>query len=341
MSKPPRVGIIGCGAVVENYYAPALRALERSGDLQVAGLVDPVEARTARIAGFFPGARRCVKLPAREEIELAIVATPVRFHHETAVELLARGTAVLCEKPIAANCAEAESMVAAAREGGAVFAVGMFRRFFPALQMIQQFQAGQTFGRLRRLEIQEGGPFNWPAATPSFFDPKQAGGGVLLDVGVHVLDVLDWWLGEPRSVAYTDDAAGGLEANCRIQLHYGAGGDAIEGRVLLSRDWKTSNTWRLEFERATVVWRVGQADRLEICPQGSALWLAGQLEVDGSAGRAPADTYLQAFTRQLADVLECLKQGRKPRVGGEEALRSLRLIERCYRTRGGLKEAGT
>src|SRR4051812_48336232 len=127
--KLPRIGVIGCGAVVENYYAPALRALENARELSVASLVDPNATRRARIAEFFPAATGGSVLPSRDEIDLAIIATPVRFHCETATALLSKGTAVLCEKPIAATCSEAESMIAAAREGGAVFAVGLFRRF--------------------------------------------------------------------------------------------------------------------------------------------------------------------------------------------------------------------
>ena len=184
---------------------------------------------------------------------------------------------------------------------------------------------------MQSLQIQEGGPFNWPAATPSFFDPKQAGGGVLIDVGVHVLDVLLWWLGEPARITYADDAAGGLEANCRLELGYDR--DAIQGTVLLSRDWKTTNCWRLEFERATVVWRVGEANRLEIRPRNSPRWLVSTLEVETAVGRLIADSHAQAFTRQILDVVESVEQNRAPRVSGAEGLRSLRLIERCYRER--------
>ena len=330
------VALVGCGALAEHYYAPALRALARDGRLEVAALVDPDAARCARLAPFFPGARSLDSLDGLGEVSLAIVASPARWHAEQTIMLLGRNIAVLCEKPMAVTSAEGEAMVAAARRSGLPLAVGHFRRFFPAFESIGHFLQQDTFGRLRQFAIQEGGPFHWPAATPSFFDPRQAGGGVLLDAGVHVLDVLDGGLGEPATLGYQDDAQGGLEANARLQLTYvprADGHEPVRGTVLLSRDWKTSDTWTLEFERATVLWRTGQAARVEIRPAGAPHALVSQLTTDTPDGPRPADSYAQAFTRQILDVIEAVEQRRAPRVTGAAALGSLRLIERCYRER--------
>ena len=331
--KPFPVGLVGCGAVAEFFYAPALQSLERSGHIEVVALTDLDERRRAQLAKLFPRAQRCDNLSAALKIRLGIVATPARWHAEHATTLLNAGIGVLCEKPIAATSSEAEAMIAAAREHRAVLAVGLIRRFFPALQTIADLVSHRTFGRARRFTVREGGPFNWPAATPSFFDRAQSGGGVLLDAGVHVLDTLGWWWGEPTELEYADDAAGGVEATCRLGLAFGGGVDSVRGSVLLSRDWKTANVWTVEFEHATVRWRVGHAERLEIKPTGSAHWLVSQLETEARGGRVPADTFAQAFTRQILDVVEAVEQARAPRVDGKEALRSLRLIEQCYRER--------
>ncbi|MEY2878513.1 MAG: hypothetical protein RLZZ15_893 [Verrucomicrobiota bacterium] len=333
-AKPTTIGIVGCGAVAELYHAPALRALAATGRVTVAALVDPDARRRAALAKIFPGA---AQFDGHEAVptasaDLVLVASPARFHAEQTIALVARGFDVLCEKPLAARVAEAEGMVAAAHASGRMLAVGLVRRHFPALREIGGFIAAGTFGALRGFAVEEGGPFNWPAATPSFFDPKQAGGGVLLDAGVHVLDVLAWWCGDPTDVRYADDAAGGLEANCRLALGYGG----VRGTVRLSRDWKTGNRWTLEFERATVVWRAGEANRLEVRAAGSPQWLVAQLETDLAGARVPADTLSQAFTRQLLDAVDSAARKTAPAVSGAEALRSLRLIERCYRERAPL-----
>ncbi|HVU32052.1 MAG TPA: Gfo/Idh/MocA family oxidoreductase [Opitutaceae bacterium] len=331
--SPINVGLVGCGAVAELYYARAFAVLAQSNVISVGALIDPDPERRAVLARFFPTAQpypRLEDLPP-ETVTVAVIASPPRFHAAQAVQLFNDRCHVLCEKPLATTVVEAEAMLQAARTAQRTLAVGLFRRFFPALRAIGEFCTSRLFGRLQSFDVREGGPFNWPAATPSFFDRKQAGGGVLLDAGVHVLDLLLWWLGEPTHVAYADDAQGGLEATCRIELGYPA--ESIRGTVLLSRDWKTSNQWLLEFERATVLWRVGEANRLEIRPRGSADWLVSSLETESIRGRVPADSYPQAFTRQVRDFIESIRIGRPPRVPGEEGLRSLRLIESCYRRR--------
>lgn len=329
---PTRVAVIGCGAIVERSHAPALAHLAAAGLVRVAALVDPDPTRRQRLAPQFPGARSCADLAELSpgDIDLALVASPARFHAAQTQRLLAQGAHVLCEKPLAVNVAEAEAMVAAARAHERVLAAGQFRRFFPALQLVRDHLVAGTFGALRSIDIREGGPFDWPAASPSFFDRRQAGGGVWLDVGVHVLDTLVWWLGEPSELAYADDAAGGLEANCRARLRHANG---VASHLFLSRDSATANRWRLEFERGEVVWRVGHANELELRLAGSATWQIVRTEQETAAGRRAGDNVPDVFVRQLADVIDAARETRAPRVSGAEALRALRLIEHGYATR--------
>lgn len=331
-----RVGIVGCGAIVELSHAAALARLAAEQRATVNVLMDPSAARRAKLARFFPAARGIATLDelAAGEIDLALIASPVRFHAEQAVALAERGVHVLCEKPLATTVAEGEAMVTAARRAGRMLAAGHFRRFFPALRAVRETIASGVFGRLQRFAVQEGGTFDWPAATPSFFDPKQAGGGVLLDLGVHVLDTLAWWLGEPVEQRYADDAAGGLEANCRMELRFA---DGANGEVLLSRDAATRQCWTLEFERARIVWRAGRSNELETQLAGSSLWQVTRFEHETAAGRRAGESYGEIFHTQLADVIAAVAENRPPAVPGDAALAALRAIERAYANRGWLE----
>lgn len=335
-SQIVRVGIVGCGAIVELSHAAALVALARERRVAVTCLVDPSAERRARLSEWFPAARSIATLDmlTTGEIDLALIASPVRFHAAQAVGLLGRGVHVFCEKPLAVSVAEAEAMVAAARSAGRVLAAGQFRRFFPALRAVRETIAAGVFGRLMRVVVHEGGAFDWPAATPSFFDPQQAGGGVLLDLGVHVLDTLNWWLGESVEQRYADDAAGGLEANCRMELRFAGG---ATGEIFLSRDSTTRQRWELTFERARVVWRAGCSNELETQLAGSQLWQVLRFEWETATGRRAGESYGEIFHTQLADVVAAVTEGRSPHVPGETALAALRMIERAYATRGWLE----
>ena len=187
---------------------------------------------------------------------------------------------------------------------------------------------------MQAIAIQEGGKFRWPAASGSFFDKAQTAGGVLLDIGVHVLDLLLWWLGKPVSFTYQDDALDGLEANAFLDASYANG---VTTTVRLSRDSETLNTYAFQFERAVVHLRVNQANRAEITMADMPMTLSGQLTEPicqrFPMSTVPLDTNPQAFVAQLINVISAIECGQTPLVPGIEGIRAIEWIEECYRTR--------
>jgi predicted dehydrogenase len=321
--------LVGCGAVARLFYAPALRALAAIGELRVIAVVDPVESARTALGLAFPAAQR---VPSLDEADappgaLAIIASPPRWHATQTIAAVARGWHVLCEKPIAGNAAEAAGMIEAADVGHRLLAIGHYKRFFPSSLALKALCGPNgALGALRRFDIAEGGPFDWPAASPAFFLKRETPGGVLLDIGVHVFDLLLWWLGAPVEFTYTDDAMGGLEANARVALRFGA----IEGRVQLSRDWDTLHRYHFEFERGTVDWSVNDANGLQVTLRGAPHTLRGTLQdPDGT----PAATNARCFIAQLRHVVAAVVHGSPLLVDGREGVRALHFIEACYARR--------
>ncbi len=340
-TSPLPVVLVGCGAVSQLFYRPSLRVLENAGVLKVVALVDPAERARAVLLQEFPGARAVAglaDLPAGEA-RLAIIASPPKFHRAQAETAFAAGLDVLCEKPLAADVADGEAMVAAAARTGRLLAAGHYKRFFPAHRALKLLIARQSFGPLRSVELFEGGKFGWPAATDSFFRKEQTPGGVLLDIGVHVLDLVVWWLGEPNAFTYADDARGGLEANCRFNGEFPGG---VRATLRLSRDWATPNCYVFRFDRATVHCRVNASNHLELTLDDLPMTFAAELRDPLPASPAPAtaalETNPQAFIAQLADVCAAVRDGRSPFVSGADGMHALRLIERCYAARRPLSE---
>ena len=194
-SHPVQVSVIGCGAVAEMFYAPALKALEHAGRCQVAALIDPNPQRTALLQRTFPRAiiRPDLGSLAGGEQALAIVASPVRFHAEHAIGALDAGLSVLCEKPMAANVAQCQAMIDTAAEHGK----SSRRRALSPLPSPPRApfticSAAANWAAVRSFSFTEGVNFNWPAQSASFFKRESGGGGVLIDIGAHVLDLLLW-----------------------------------------------------------------------------------------------------------------------------------------------------
>ena len=334
-TRPLGVLLVGCGAVAREYYAPALSALVRERVLDVRALCDPDPASVAALRQRFPGAARIEHLRDLAGVDLAIVASPPRFHAAQTLELLAAGASVLCEKPLAATLAEAEAMVAAARGSRGVLAAGLFRRFFPATATIRGLLQAGVLGEIRGFTCFEGGRFAWPTRSPGFFERTGIRGGVLLDIGVHLLDLLVWWWGAPIAAEYEDDAMGGVEANCRLRLTFAPG---FSGEVRLSRDWALPNRYVIQGTKGWLGWEVNEADGLVLGFAGTGVALNARLHADHWAAGTPSlggalATFEQSFIHQLTNVVAAIRGAAPLAVPAAEALPSLAVIEDCYRRR--------
>jgi predicted dehydrogenase len=336
-SQRLQVAIIGCGAVVSLYYTPALKELEAHNLVQVKALFDPNPERTDLLKKQFPDAVAVEQLTdlAAMGIDLGVVASPPRYHAEQTIQLLESGLAVLCEKPMATTVVDGEVMVKVASQAQRPLAIGLFRRFFPATHTIRDILMAGLLGQVQSFYCYEGGPFRWPVQSASFFQKDLAGGGVLLDIGVHLLDLLIWWWGYPVEASYEDDALGGLEANCRINLTFAEG---FSGEVRLSRDWAQPNHYVIYCEKGWLSWEVNNASEINMGLYDTKFALNGQLYENKfnrqrpSPGQ-PAYTFEQSFVAQLRNVVCTVRGIEEPAVPGQEGLESLKLIEYCYQHR--------
>ena len=333
-ARPLKVALVGCGAVARLYYAPALRELEKVQLVQVTALYDPHPVNAARLAQSFPGATRLGELAqlARLGVDLAIIASPPRYHAEQAIQSLQSGLSVLCEKPMAATVAESEAMVEAAVAARRVLAVGLVRRFLPACQTIRAILAQRILGDVQSFHFMEGGTFRWPTESTTYFDRDVAVGGVLADIGSHLLDLLTWWMGEPTEVRYEDDAMGGVEVNCRIELKLAEG---FGGVVRLSRDCELRSRCFIRGSRGWLSWSIDAPGELQMQFNGTAPVVAGHLhEHDASRGLPGPGrrvmTFEQSFIAQLRNVVAAVQGKDEAFVTGRDALAGLRLVERCY-----------
>ncbi len=193
-------GLVGCGWVASDYVAPAIVA---SGNGQLRGVFDPDEAAMHRLAtrserdGQTP--RRHASLDGLLEdpsIRAVYVATPNHLHKPIVVACAQAGKAVLCEKPMATTRADAEAMVAACEAAGVPYATAFDQRFHPAHQTLRSWVADGTMGTITQARIHYACwlPGNWSGDNWRV-DPARAGGGALIDLAPHGVDLLEVILG--------------------------------------------------------------------------------------------------------------------------------------------------
>lgn len=327
-----RLGIVGCGAVTELSHLPAARG---AADLRVVALADKDLGRAQRLGRRY-GIDRCTDdyHAWLGEVDGVIVAVPNHLHASVAREVLGRRVAVLVEKPLAPTLAEAEALAALSRTSGVPVQVGHMYRFSKTTHLVKRVIDEGWLGPLRGFSFHYGVVSSWPATSGFYWKKEQAGGGILMDMGPHVLDLLRWWLGEVSVVEYYDDAAGGVEADCRLSLAVRMATGDVRGDVTLSRLRRLGGIATIVGERFVLECDI-RTLAARIRP---AAWGAG--DPSFAADFAPAgDSHRGMFVEQLRAFAAAIRGDAAPPVPADAVLPTIAIIERCYRERRPLEHA--
>ncbi len=203
MSKVFKVGTVGCGGIWSGAHAQAWAG---SADVKVVAVCDIVPEK-AKLAADKAGLTESAvytdwkQMLAKADLDVVDVCTPNRLHSEVAVAALEAGKHVFCEKPDAVSVAEAQRMADAAKRSGKTLMCMRNNRFTAGAQFLRKYcqsgQMGEIYagrcGWLRRRGI--------PGKGGWFTTKALSGGGPLIDLGVHMIDVAVWLMGNPRPVA--------------------------------------------------------------------------------------------------------------------------------------------
>jgi predicted dehydrogenase len=324
-----RMALIGCGAVAEWCHLPAAKRVRQ---IEVVSVVDTNLERAERLArrfGVSHWGADLGQLPGG--IDGAVVAVPNRHHGAVAGECLRRGIPILLEKPLAATVEEAQAIAALSERTGVLLQIGHVYRFCRGAQLVKRCLEEGWLGTVRRISVEWGSVFDWPVASGFIWDKEQAGGGVLIDAGPHVLDLLFWWMGEPLAFEYWDDARGGVEAECAISLTWRGAGGLIAGQVVMSRLRGLSNSVRIVAERFSLEYGINdRRGEIRLWPTRDA---PGGLVLVPDRSVTPMQSWEEVFADQLRAFVRAVGDGGPAPVSAAEGLRAVKWVEACYRAR--------
>jgi predicted dehydrogenase/nucleoside-diphosphate-sugar epimerase len=325
--KPIRVAIVGCGSIAQSHA----RAISATRNAHLSALFDVDSARAEALrATHCPDAKLAESY--REVAELAdaaVVAVPNIYHAEITNFLLEAGTHVLCEKPLAISSSDACEMISTAQKAGRVLACGLVRRFFGSTALATKALRQGVVGRPLRFEARES-VWNWPMSRAAF-DRRASGGGALIDLAPHILDLLEVWLGPLEIVESLDDDRGGVEAVALIKARSKSDGADVNGEVFLSRAYKALNRTRIICERGYIDIDPHKIDSITI------VYKTGSDEFVMTARADERDP----FAGQLSNFIEAVEVGEERLATASSAVRAIELIESCYRMRQPLPEPWT
>jgi predicted dehydrogenase len=327
-----QLAILGCGAVTEIYHLPAA---QRIREAEIVALVDNNITR-ARTLGKRFGIRWCTEnyqqLP--DNVNGVIVALPNYLHAPATIEFLERGIPVLVEKPMALTVEEAEVMVKAADANGVALQVGLMFRFCDGACLMKRAVDEGWLGRLQSFSLESGFVYDWPVTSGFFSNRGQSGGGQLMDIGSHLLDLLLWWIGDVVDVDYKDDSLGGVEADCWLTLRLQAATGPVQGTVELSRLRKLRNTARIVGEQFTIEYDLTSpySTSSATVRMWPSLWDGKNILFVSDFGPLAGQPQ-NVYAKQLQAFAQTILTGCEPAVPGKQVIQSMVLIEKCYRER--------
>ncbi|HXR61360.1 MAG TPA: Gfo/Idh/MocA family oxidoreductase [Solirubrobacterales bacterium] len=187
----PRLGFLGVGWIGRN----RMEALAREGLARVTAVADPRPEAVAAAVEVAPSAARAESLEELLEHELdgLVIATPSALHADQAVAALERGMAVFCQKPLARDAEETRRVLAAARTADRLLAVDLSYRQVEALRVAREQVASGAIGELHTIDLVFHNAYG--PDKPWFTDLELAGGGCLIDLGTHLVDLALWLTG--------------------------------------------------------------------------------------------------------------------------------------------------
>jgi predicted dehydrogenase/nucleoside-diphosphate-sugar epimerase len=328
--RPASILVLGAGAVVSELYLPALTGLGLADRVKV---IDFVPKHLAQIAAAWPGIQTQFG-DFRDVLQTdkvgttpraAIIALPNALHTDACLGAIAAGYDVLCEKPLALHADECDSIFTASTRAGHIVDVNMCRRHLPSMVAMRQALQDDLVGDLLSVDVEDGDQYVWYPTSSAPFDHEN--GGILADIGVHYIDLIEHLLGRLKPRAYRDDCAGGVEANAVLELETETGAPV---RIALSRTRELGNQFIIRGSRGTLMASKNQFDG---CGWSSKTGLTARLTPERPfTGDWPA-TLISCFAQKISDFLKAIDDRRAPGVSARDATSTISIIEWAYAQR--------
>ena len=198
MKKLPKIGFIGCGGIFNSKHGPGMEQQKKLGNCELVAFCDLIEERAQKACETYgsEGAKVYTdykELLADPEIDAVHVLTPNVAHCEISVAALEAGKHVLCEKPMAATIEDAQRMIDAMNRTGKLLTIGYQYRHFPinktAKAVVDEGYLGDIY-YAEAVYLRRRGVPTWGV----FIDKSKQGGGPLIDIGTHCLDLALWMM---------------------------------------------------------------------------------------------------------------------------------------------------
>lgn len=323
--KAIKWGIIGCGSIAKAEIAPAM---QRAPHCQLVAVVDQRQERSAAFVEKYGAQRAYDRLDDfldDPEVEAVYIGTPAVAHCAHVRQAAAKGKHILCEKPMAMNSAECQQMIAACQQAGVKLMIGFMMRFNVFNQQARQLIQAGALGQIVYTRVQAS-YYYFDGLAPANdwrLDPAIAGGGPLIDMGSHGLDLMRYFHGEIVEVsAGVDNIVDHYPVeDCAFALVKFAGGGYGILDACFNLKWP---------ERKIDIYGSQGSLFLEgTLGRASGGKLRVRIEENEEEYAPPAINNI--YESELEHFGQVIRGAAAPLLPGEEGLKNMRIIEAIYR----------
>lgn len=334
-----RWGVIGCGGIADRRTIP--EGILPARDSKLVAVMSRSEATAERIAKKYGVKRYYTKegsLLEDPEVDAVYIATPNNLHAEQCISAAEHGKHVLCEKPLALTIEECESVVESCRRNGVKLQVGFMMRFHAchqeALRTIKRGLIGRPV--MGRAELT-----CWYPEIPGAWrqDPLQGGGGCLMDMGIHCIDLLRAFLGEVEEVfAFTNRVVFNypVEDASVVNLHFKDKAFGMVDNFYNIPDDASQNRLEIYGTKGCIL-----ADGTIGQDSGGTLRIYTQREEKGYEAMQRRESMgvrmdvitpepINIYRAEVEHLIDCIKEDKEPINSGYEAIKDQKIVMAAY-----------
>ncbi|MFH1269569.1 MAG: Gfo/Idh/MocA family oxidoreductase, partial [Candidatus Omnitrophota bacterium] len=330
-----RVGIIGCGKISERASLPNL--VNYQDKCRVACLCDIIKGKAEYLSKKFELANADIvtdwqELAKRKDIDVVFVNTPNYLHAEMTVGAAVNKKHILVEKPLTISVEAADNMLKASKKAGVFMMVEQTQRFDPVHQAAKKVLDSGILGKIHNIRgrIGHAGPEYWSEGKSHwFYDKKKSGGGCMIDIGVHIADLVRWFKGKKVTEVFgriqTLEKNLPIDDNATVLLKFE---DGTKGEFECS--WTTRPYEVLTYvyaEKGKMTTNIGSEKPVVVTLAKTAkgedpnCLLNQEFPQIGSGG---------GWENAVHYFIDCVIKGERPFVSGEEGKETIKIILAAY-----------
>lgn len=210
------IAVIGCGRIANMAHFPALAKMD---NVRVKYACDTIKEKAEKIKAEYPFVENVItdykEALADSEVDAVFVLTPNYAHYEITMDALKAGKDVMCEKPVTVNYDLSCEMAREAEKQGRILNIGVCNRYNKSVEMLEELNRQNRFGNIYHIYCSFRSFRDIPGLGGPFTTKSQSGGGVLIDWGIHFMDLILYILGNAKIKNVTCDAYSEMAKNMK------------------------------------------------------------------------------------------------------------------------------